>query len=68
MTECTCTDAKQILVCGLTTAANTCLSAEPDTGAPEPAHDRTEPPALNSDRLVNSLSAALGGATLTNEL
>lgn len=65
---CTCTDPKQMLVCGLTTATGECLSAEPDAGAPQAPQALTEPPALNSDALTNSLTSILGGATITNEL
>lgn len=70
MTDCTCTDIKQIIVCELNRGDGPCLTpASPETATtPTVSEPAGTPPALNSDALTNSLTAALRGAETVTEL
>lgn len=59
---CRC-DLKLIMHQTLNGQAHQCQ--EPEAEAPTAT---MQPPALNSDALLTNLTAALGGATITNEL
>ncbi|MCX8453363.1 hypothetical protein [Paenarthrobacter ureafaciens] len=66
MTNCNCTDIKQIVQCELTRGDGACPSPAPEPQPP--AETPAAPLALNSDTLTNNLAAALGGAEIVTEL